>query len=56
MSFREVIATSLGQPGVLTMQLSVIINNLGGLVVFLIIIGDVLAGRGDKPGLLTPLG
>jgi hypothetical protein len=38
------------------MQLAVIVNNLGGLVVFLIIIGDVLAGRGDEPGLLQPLG
>ncbi len=56
MSFREVIRASLGAPGVLVMQLAVIINNLGGLVVFLIIIGDVMAGRGDEPGLLQPLG
>ena len=56
MSFSAVIDASLGKAGTLTSQLAVIINNLGGLVVFLIIIGDVLAGRPDEPGLLEPLG
>jgi sodium-coupled neutral amino acid transporter 2 len=56
MSFSGVIEASLGKAGTLTSQLAVIINNLGGLVVFLIIIGDVLAGRQGEPGLLEPLG
>ena len=56
MSFSEVVDASLGKAGTLTSQLAVIINNLGGLVVFLIIIGDVLAGRADEPGLLQPFG
>jgi len=56
LSFRDVVAGSLGDAGVLSMQLVVIVNNLGGLVVFLIIIGDVLSGQGDRAGLLTPLG
>ncbi len=56
MSFSGVIDASLGRAGTLTAQLAVIVNNLGGLVVFLIIIGDVLAGRTGEPGLLTPLG
>ena len=56
MSFSGVIDASCGKAGTLTTQLAVIINNLGGLVVFLIIIGDVLAGRAGEPGLLEPLG
>jgi len=56
MSFSAVIDASLGRAGTLTSQLAVIVNNLGGLVVFLIIIGDVLAGRADEPGLLAPFG
>ncbi len=56
MSFSGVVEASLGKGGTLAAQLAVIINNLGGLVVFLIIIGDVLAGRAGEPGLLAPLG
>ena len=56
MSFGAVIGASLGKAGTLTAQLAVVVNNLGGLVVFLIIIGDVLAGRADEPGLLEPFG
>ena len=56
MSWGGVIEASLGRRGALAAQLAVVINNLGGLVVFLIIIGDVLAGRAGEPGLLEPLG
>ena len=56
MSFSGVVEAAVGKVGTRVTQLAVIVNNLGGLVVFLIIIGDVLAGRAGEPGLLEPLG
>jgi hypothetical protein len=56
MSLREVVHAAVGKWGVVAMQLVIIVNNLGGLVVFLIIIGDVLAGQQGEPGLATSLG
>ena len=56
MSLREVVHAAVGKWGVVAMQLVIVVNNLGGLVVFLIIISDVLAGQQGEPGLATSLG
>jgi len=55
-SFREVIEFLLGSRSVLATEVAVILNNAGGLIVYLIIIGDVLAGSDDFGGLLADAG
>ncbi|KAG6418483.1 hypothetical protein SASPL_120687 [Salvia splendens] len=44
-TYGELMAESFGKPGSLALQLCVVITNLGALVIYLIIIGDVLSGN-----------
>ena len=55
MSFGGVIEASCGRRAALASQVAVIVNNMGELVVFLIIIGDVLVGPHDDVGVLDPI-
>jgi solute carrier family 38 (sodium-coupled neutral amino acid transporter), member 2 len=54
MSFGGVIEASCGRRGALASQVAVILNNMGELVVFLVIIGDVLVGPADDKGVINP--
>jgi sodium-coupled neutral amino acid transporter 2 len=56
MSFKQIVLLTLGPRYVLALQVAVILNNMGGLVVYLIIVGDVLVGAKKETGLLEPLG
>ncbi|XP_047943834.1 amino acid transporter AVT6C-like [Salvia hispanica] len=44
-TYGELMAESFGKPGSLALQLCVVITNLGALIIYLIIIGDVLSGN-----------
>ena len=54
--FSYSLSLSPGPNFVRATQLSIILNNMGGLVVYLIIIGDVLVGNRNEKGLLEDLG
>eukprot|EP00897_Mesotaenium_endlicherianum_P003261 jgi/Mesen1/2963/ME000176S02003 len=51
-SYSKVVAQALGWWGKLVLNLSIVVNNWGLLMVLLIIIGDVLCGTALHPGLL----
>ncbi|CAI5480628.1 unnamed protein product [Closterium sp. Yama58-4] len=52
LSYNHTVATALGSTGRLVLQLSIVVNNLGLMMVFLDIIGDVLVGSATGPGVL----
>ncbi|XP_078445538.1 amino acid transporter AVT6C-like [Wolffia australiana] len=45
MSYAGIMAESFGKAGAMALQLCVVLTNLGALIMYLIIIGDVLAGN-----------
>ncbi|CAI5519580.1 unnamed protein product [Closterium sp. Naga37s-1] len=52
LSYNHTVATALGSAGRLVLQVSIVVNNLGLMIVFLDIIGDVLVGSATGPGVL----
>ncbi|CAI5513925.1 unnamed protein product [Closterium sp. Naga37s-1] len=52
LSYNHTVATALGSTGRLVLQVSIVVNNLGLMMVFLDIIGDVLVGSATGPGVL----
>ncbi|GJP29351.1 hypothetical protein CLOM_g16474 [Closterium sp. NIES-68] len=52
LSYNHTVATALGSTGRLVLQVSIVVNNLGLMMVFLDIIGDVLVGSSTGPGVL----
>ena len=51
-SYGAVVEAQFGRPGALSTQISIIVNNFGIMVVYLIIIADVLVGTTTHPGVI----
>ena len=55
-TYAELASTEFGKAGSIALQTSIVINNSGSMIIYLIIMGDILCGVGpDYSGLITNL-